>query len=584
MLIKSGEWETRLDELKLLKRWFQVEQLNQTFAQFREFKLRTSASLKVIDSHLMDQVEIDFGELYLIEKLDPDKFASAGSKFNRMTTNNHLYMVKKFTDSEIQEYIAAALFKRLLYDRAPIISIVRNHGIASKFFLGGKESLSIRDFYKCNGDFEYVLTHYEGIELILAAGMRLGDIDLNDRNILANKENADDREIRTLRKVDHGWALTSFFTCEGKMRKAFFKRFSTYLPFIDFNKLKDAILRCCSVSDEEIEDIVRTQIHRLKHQNLNTPFKFHIGIDDELSPKNDASFYSTIQFLTLDDYEKFILARLKMQRTVLQYMLKSLDLIQFLEPHVTKKQMIKLLQSIDPWVWAIQNNIYINGQHAFVYVQQNNLVTPNILCFQIDKYKNDPKLLCASLRPPKELVNEAVVIFCMDNEFKIHDLDPIEYAIENNLLNEEIVRNAAEKGLTIRGIDAFEYGVQNNMLFKGLHPIVYALNCDFMINEMQPFKFWDVQKKGHYHRSIFLEIITDEKHLALWDDEENYEKLEEVAKFTLFHGLYIYDEPALDFLDFKLISIEGCLPEDWVRSCIKKSTVVNSLPTNIGIW
>jgi hypothetical protein len=577
MLIRSGEWEQGIIELKLVKQWFQAVKLNQTLEQFREFKLRASASSLVLNSHLMDQVEITIDTFKTVKKLDYENFASAGSICERTTSHNHLYMVKKFTQSEIQEFIAAALFKRLLYNRAPIISIVRNHGIASKFFNNGY-SLSIDEY----ASLEYVLTQYKGIELIFAVGMRFGDIDLNTKNLIAHKEETEEGTTRCLRKIDHGWALTTFFTREGEMRKVFFTRFAAYLPFINLHKLKDAILRCCSVSEDEIEDIVKRQIYKLKRQNIKPPFKFYIGIDDELSPNNDSSFYSTVQFLTLDDYEKFILARLKMQRTVLQSMVKSLDIISLIEPHIPKHLRTELLQAIDPCVWAIQNDVPIGGIDAIDYVMQNKLLNDCIAAYCIDAYRDNPTLLRTFLQPDHSIVTDALVIFCLDNDFKLHDKDPIDYAIEYNLITEELARHAAENGLAIGGMDAFEYGIQNNMLFKGIHPIVYALNCDLNINGTHPFIFWDIQKKGHYHRSIFIELITDDIYLGLWDEESYHTKLKEVAKFALYHGLKIYDKPAVEFLDEYAIDLSGLEPKHWAN-LYAKNTDKRTKSYGIGI-
>lgn len=565
MLIRSGEWEQGIIELKLLKSWFQAGKLNQTLEQFREFKLRALTSSVALNSHLMDQVEITANTFKILQNLDYEHYASAGSICQRTEFNNHLYMVKKFTDSEIQEFIAAALFKRLLYDRAPIISIIQNHGIASKFFRNDYSN-SIDEY----NSLKYVLTQYNGIELIFAACMRLGDIDLNPKNLIAHKEETEQATTRCLRKIDHGWALTTFFTREGEMRQAFFTRFASYVPFIDLHKFKDAILRCCSVSDDEIEDIVKRQIYKLKRQKLTAPFEFQIGIDDELSPKNDSSFYSTIQFLTLDDYEKFILNRLKMQRTILQSMLKSLYLILLIEPNISKEQRTELLQSIDPCVWAMQNNVPIAGIDPIDYVTNNKLLNDCIVAYCIDTYRDNPTILGTFLRPDHSIVTDGLIIFCLDNDFKLHDKNPIIYAVEKKLITEELIRYIAENGLSINGQSGFEYGIQNNMLFKGLHPIVYALNCDLTINEMHPLEFWDMQKKGHYHRSIFIELITEEKYIDFWNEEKHLTKLKEVAKFALYHGLKMYGKPAIEFLDEYGIDLSGIEPKHWVDLYAKK--------------
>ncbi len=561
------------------------ERLGMDETSYSSYKARFTEATHVIQLMTFDISQITLDEFELIEKLNPKHYASGGSIRERATLSNHLYVVKRLTENEIQEFIAAPLFRRALCSRAPKISLVQDFGIASKFFHPSEFSFSLLDYQKESGNLEYVLTQYDGIELIIAAAMRFGDIDAILQNILTDKLKTPNGIKRRLLKIDHGWALTTFFTNEGEMRRAFFRRFEEYIPYVDLHKLRDAIIFCCSISDEEIETMVKRQIYFLKKQrNLKPPFEFTIGINDELGPKNDSSFYSTIQFLTLDDYEKFILKRLKKQGEVLRQCLTSLYWILVIGYGLyDSRKRANLCASLDPLVWAIQNNICIGGLPPITFINENKLLNPYIVAHLINAHKDNPKLLKVFLQPPKELINDALIIFCLDQCLKIYEQDPIYYAVEHGLVSEELARHAAEKNIKINGVDAFEYGMQHNMLFKGLHPIVYALTCNFEISGMHPFDFWDPHKSGHDHSSIFLEISSDNCYEELWREELYLPKLMEVAKFALKHGLDIYEQNAIEFLEsVGICEIAGIELIQWAELNQEK-TNNNAVTINIGV-
>ncbi len=560
------------------------ERLGMDKTSYSSYKARFTEARTAIQTMTLDGVIIKLSEFKMVEQLNPDHYASGGSIRERATLNNHLYVVKKLTDNEIQEFIAAPLFRRALCSRAPKISLVQDFGIASKFFHHRKFFHSLYDYRKQNTNLEYALTEYEGIELIIAAAMRFGDIDAISQNILTDKLETPNGLKKRLLKIDHGWALTTFFTNEGEMRQAFFRRFAEYIPYINLRRLKEAILFCCSISDEEIEDMVKRQIYFLKKQkNLKPPFEFTIGINDELGPKNDSSFYSTIQFLTLDGYEKFILERLKKQGEVLRQCLTSLHWIWIIGSGLYDSgKIVNLFASLDPLVWALQNNIYIGGLPPITFINENKLLNSYIIRYLVDKYQSDTNLLKTLLQPPKELVNDTLLIFLLDNNLNIHDKNPLVYAVENGLVTEELARHAAEKKFKINGVDAFEYGVQHNMVFKGLHPIVYALSINFEINGMHPFEFLDFKKHGHNHPSIFIELISDNCYAELWQAELYLPKLMEVAKFALKHGLDMYEKNAIEFLEsVGVCEIAGIEIAQWAQ--LNKENNKKSVTINIGV-
>lgn len=269
------------------------------------------------------------------------------------------------------EYISGILFKRVLYDRVPLINVQAGDyakGILTSKYLENFTPLSdvLRDHDE--GD----VISAEGIEKILVAGILLGEIDYNGGNLGIMESLNDQGEPTTiLAKVDHGNALISFSSTPQMALKDSMLNLEHYIKNgwlqIDLHSLKVAAIQIGFLSDEEIENLIENRIAILKKsKNDVTDVRFPIYIDGNLKHRI---------FENLDALAKFYIDKVKMNLNTVRELVDLLTIIEHLSPmdqSIFEGQWIKDPDLWnDPVEWAIKNGKTIAGEEPERFLGQS---------------------------------------------------------------------------------------------------------------------------------------------------------------------------------------------------------------------
>jgi hypothetical protein len=266
------------------------------------------------------------------------------------------------THSFFCEYISGILFKRVLYDRVPLINIQTSDnakGVLTSKYLESFTPLSEVLRGRDKGD----IIPAEGIEKILVAGILLGEIDFNAGNLGVMKSLNDQGQPTTIfAKVDHGYALTSFSSTPQKALEDSILNMIAYINNgwiqIDLHSLKVAAMQMSFLSDEEIENLIENRIAILKKsKNDVTDVSFPIYID---------GVFERRVFENLDALGKFYINSVKMNLNAVRELVDLLTIIEHLSPmdqRFFEGQWIndRELWS-DPVEWAIKNGKTIAGE------------------------------------------------------------------------------------------------------------------------------------------------------------------------------------------------------------------------------
>jgi hypothetical protein len=284
----------------------------------------SQTAIQIVRQSLSHKVYINAKDL--TAKSRPEFGKTKGSLIATHDTDHHLFIVKPESMDSYQEFIAAILFKRALFNAAPLINLTTEGKLTSRFV----EPLASRTFRElCDlvlktritkQDAYKTISEHTGLEKIIATMIRFGDLDFNDENIIFTEVEGS----KFFSKVDHGWALTTFFTLESEMRKLFFSRAKQLLAFINLEKLVNAIEEVCNIPDDEIERLISIQTERLKNHKSNKPLKFLIGIDQQVIDNYPDITYQKVRFKDWDDYREYICERLRVQRITMLEMCKRL--------------------------------------------------------------------------------------------------------------------------------------------------------------------------------------------------------------------------------------------------------------------
>lgn len=260
------------------------------------------------------------------------------------------------------EYISGILFKRILYDRVPIINIHASDnakGVLTSKYLENFSPLN--DILREHGEGDVISA--EGIEKILVAGILLGEIDYNGGNLgIMESLNDQGQPTSILAKVDHGNALTSFSSTPQMALKDSMLNLEYYIKHgwiqIDLHSLKVAAMQMSFLSDEEIENLIENRIDILtKSKNDIAGVSFPIYID---------GVFERRVFENLDALGKFYIDSVKMNLNTIRELVDLLTIIEHLSPidqRFFEGQWIKDRELwSDPVEWAIKNGKTIAGE------------------------------------------------------------------------------------------------------------------------------------------------------------------------------------------------------------------------------
>ncbi|RYF19449.1 MAG: hypothetical protein EOO42_14370, partial [Flavobacteriales bacterium] len=120
----------------------------------------------------------------------------------------------------INEYVTSAIYRRLLYNRAPMIEITESAEenkmkLRSKFL---DNFQTISEFTKSNehyniGEAHDGINHVKGAEKLFASIIFGGEFDIHAGNLGVMTEIDEfGNEIKVFAKIDHGWSASKFFS------------------------------------------------------------------------------------------------------------------------------------------------------------------------------------------------------------------------------------------------------------------------------------------------------------------------------------------------------------------------------------
>jgi hypothetical protein len=178
----------------------------------------------------------------------------------------------------IQEFVFGDVFKKILGEQAPEISLVSTPN--KEVFMTSK----FLDNFKTIGDAvkeDNIPTKIEGLEKAIITSLYLGDNDLNPGNIGIRLSGSDFNAKYTACKIDHGHAGTidPNQDLSESLKKYYNNRdYAKQLPF-DFNKARTAIKE---ILETDINGIIQGQITKLSSQGIETKiFDWTKGEDGE---------------------------------------------------------------------------------------------------------------------------------------------------------------------------------------------------------------------------------------------------------------------------------------------------------------
>lgn len=286
------------------------------------------------------------------------------------------YMVKG--DSEkplhdeytLREFVVGGMFKRILYDRAPTISLDIKETDAPKLdelekqiylrskFLEGFETIG--SIESSSGDLEA-----EGLEKVVAASMFLGDIDINKGNLGIMPGNPP-----VVAKIDHGQAFfannipaNSLLGLTGHLVKTL--GYSQHFNF-SLDKFSETVGQMTQISDDEIDKLVGSRIHELKQAGFDFDeiVENYVGYDEEVDPA-----LSSEQIV-----ENYFRKYIKAQSATFKDLEQSLEIIKLIGPVDNKwkeNDWIHEIQDKDPVLWAAENGKNIDGQDPVNWLVKN---------------------------------------------------------------------------------------------------------------------------------------------------------------------------------------------------------------------
>ena len=356
---------------------------------------------KTLSEHLEDRVIAE--ETAFREKNKKSSGVAKGYVAVKQTDiSGLLFMIKtakKFSTKDrasdygdmmfVNEFITALLYKRTLYDRTPIIEGVTSTtseqiAFRSKFlhdfqtlsqFTGGNEGTI--------GDLVSKLEQVEGAEKVFAAILAWGEHDIHAANLGVMKvKDASQQDKWILAKIDHGFSAAEFFTDPNIVLKYFADALSTYgynkhIP-LNIDKFKASLDEIASISDEEIETLIKARVAKLKSMGLNiTGFYQYYWKDRPFQLSQDAA--RKIEFSNFQELENYYIDNYKAQMDTMREVSQKLSFLAKIINSIPKEdERIKWQNGgwvnddflNDPLAWAEKNRLKIDNIEPRQWVEQ----------------------------------------------------------------------------------------------------------------------------------------------------------------------------------------------------------------------
>lgn len=216
------------------------------------------------------------------------------------------------------------------------------------------------------GVLAFRLKKVQGAEKLFANMLAWGEYDIHAGNIGVMKvKDAAGKSDWVFAKIDHGWSATKFFTDPGKALEYFASAYKYYgyqgkVP-LDINKFKQSLDQITTISDDEIERIVKSRIYELKKMGFDPTGSTFMYNQNSMVRFHDSKGYKS--FDDIDSLEEHYINRFQMQIKAMRKLSKRLEIVSRID-YSSSKSIQKAWQNggwlqdikgMDPIEWAKEN-------------------------------------------------------------------------------------------------------------------------------------------------------------------------------------------------------------------------------------
>lgn len=352
-------------------------------------ELEMKEASKAIEKLLEDKKVAEIGEFR--DLANKSEGVSSGFKAKR-DKDGHQFMLKTFHTggnlnnrqkndniSFVNEFVMAPFYKRWLYDSTPHIELVKDKQTGA-IYLRSKylnEFESLQDYLVLNGDTPFL--QIPGIERKFAADIMGAELDRHEGNTCRMNTNGSEK---TAGKIDHGQSAMNTFTSYSQMWmnfSSYMEKTTKYAKSVSINPalIRDSLDQMLQISDEEIERFAASRVHILKMNGID--FKqnnLNLVIFENSTKHFDASHSKTITIHNekeaVDHYIKLIKQNMKVVQEFKENILDVISKFDMPEKWFKRNKWITEIGQKDPLLWAIENNVTIEGKKAEVWAKDNN--------------------------------------------------------------------------------------------------------------------------------------------------------------------------------------------------------------------
>lgn len=216
--------------------------------------------------------------LFLVKDTVPLTKPTAGQK---VLGNLGFYFVNEFSGavSLINEFVTGPLYKRILYNRAPIIALVESGHpcsmhVRSRFLNHFKTAYEVMGVDTCKYQ-PTRLKDAQGAEKLFVAMLFVGENDgMNLKNFGVMEVNDEaGKTIKVFAKIDHGESGIRFFSKINEMMGRLVQVCHHYQLGCQFvfaiSKFKEAVDEVLKITDKELETLIMARVHELKRMNVD---------------------------------------------------------------------------------------------------------------------------------------------------------------------------------------------------------------------------------------------------------------------------------------------------------------------------
>ena len=227
------------------------------------------------------------------------------------------------TASFVNEFLMSSLYRRVLYNRAPIIAPVRATAqtevlLRSKYLSGFRNAAKYTGGAR-NNEFGTTrsLANISGGAKLMAALLAFGEHDIHPGNIGIMKiwNDRKRRITRTFAKIDHGWSATQMFTSGDCMWKNFHSACNVYNYIdnikIDLSEFRESLEQILMITPSEIEDHIKARVYELEQMGFDPRGLQFPEWTDNTDHNHETSPPSTFSYDTLALLEGRYIERFK---------------------------------------------------------------------------------------------------------------------------------------------------------------------------------------------------------------------------------------------------------------------------------